>query len=137
MQVDCDNPPLKIFFCMLLTTRFCERYSPHYCSFTIAFLSFRLLEFYFVTKCKIEYSLMVQLINSLHASHIWGLLRPANCSLSQLWFVVVYSTPPLLLNVNFNLVKGSFSKRLTTHSELEVIGGGLGELLAEPWRTVE
>ena len=26
---------------------------------------------------------------------------------------------------------------LTTHSELEVIGGGLGELLAEPWRTVE
>ena len=51
--------------------------------------------------------------------------------------MVVHNTPPLLLNVNFNLVKGSISPRVTTHSELEVIGGGLGELLAEPWRMVE
>ena len=51
--------------------------------------------------------------------------------------MVVHNTPPLLLNVNFNLVKGSFSSTVTTHSELEVIGGGLGELLADPWRTVK
>ena len=58
--------------------------------------------------------------------------------LSQLWFAVVHNTPPLLLNVNFSLVKGSFSTiTATTHSELEVIGGGLREPLAEPWRMVE
>ena len=51
--------------------------------------------------------------------------------------MVVHNTPLLLLNVNFNLVKGSSSPIASTHSELEVIGGGLGELLAEPWRTVE
>ena len=75
----------------------------------------------------------------MHAGNNWGLLRRyIICCLSQLWFVVVHSTPPLLLNVNFNLVKGSATYISgTTHSELEVIGGGLGELLTEPWRTVE
>ena len=51
--------------------------------------------------------------------------------------MVVHNTSPLLLKVYFNLVKGSVSFSGTTHSELEVIGGGLGELLAKPWRTVE
>ena len=45
--------------------------------------------------------------------------------------MVVHNTSPLLLNVNFNLVKESSSPiSIPTHSELEVIGGGLGELLA-------
>ena len=60
--------------------------------------------------------------------------RPTLTVVYLIWFVVVHNT---LLNVNFNLVKGSFSRKVTTHFELEVIGGGLGELLAEPWWTVE
>ena len=41
-----------------------------------------------------------------------------------------------LLNVKFNLVKGSTTNGVTINSELKVVSDGLG-LLAEPWRTVE
>ena len=81
-----------------------------------------------------EYTIIVQLTAYTCKQYLGDC---ANCCLSQLWFVVVHNTPPLLLNVNLNLVKGRATISVTTHSELEVIGGGLGELLAEPWRTVE
>ena len=87
-----------------------------------------------------EYTLMVQLINSIRTCkpHLGVVQVCGNCCLSQLWFVVVHNTSPLLLKVYFNLVKGSTVIWTgTTHSELEVICGGLGELLAKPWRTVE
>ena len=42
-----------------------------------------------------------------------------------------------LLNVKFNLFKGSTIKGVTINSELKVVSDGLGQLLAEPWRTVE
>ena len=51
-------------------------------------------------------------------------------------YVQVINNTHSLLHIKFNLVKGS-ATIMTTHSELEVISGGLGELLAEPWRTVE
>ena len=55
---------------------------------------------------------------------------------SQIYFTDTQNTYSLL-NVKLNLVKGSVTIRVTTDSQLQVISGGLGELLAEPWRTVE